>query len=66
MTEKKDYAHAKVLRLQKAVLRNENKFDALYLLCAYLQYVCDEQQFESILTMMELSDAELENLVNSL
>ncbi len=66
MTGKKHYAHAKVLRLQKAILRNVSDFDAIYLLCAYLQYVCNEQQFESLLTMIEMSDAELKNLVSSL
>ena len=58
------YNHADVLRLRDAVIKNCGQtYDPVILICSYLQYVCDKNQFATIIKLLEMSEVELQKMI---
>ena len=53
------YDHDAIMRLRNAVLEmSGNEYDAVYLICAYLQQAVDPGMYKTITTICEMSDEE--------
>ena len=57
------YSHADIIRMRDAVVKScGTEYDPIILLCSYLQHAVDKQTFNNMITLLEMSELELQKL----
>ena len=58
------YSHADLMRYYNAITKSCNtQFDALFLVCSYLQHAVDKETFLAMINVLEMSETDLEKMI---